>query len=112
MSKLILNPEQRWSRGIVHHPKSIELMESLKKIDMEYGDDYFCWKSGGDGDNGEMLMYLLDIMYDIEESTPIEEPPNTGICSMTYGGCGKTVSEHVNGECPVKRKGFFEKLLG
>lgn len=26
--------------------------------------DYFQWKKGGDGDNGEMLMYELDTFFE------------------------------------------------
>jgi hypothetical protein len=33
-------------------------------LDFIFLDDYFCFKSGGDGDNGEQLMYLLDIYFD------------------------------------------------
>jgi len=43
-----------------HHPKSLELFDSIAKLDLELNNDYFCWKSGGDGDNGETLMFLLD----------------------------------------------------
>ena len=55
---------KRWEDGVDHHPKSIALFESLKKIDLEHGGDYFYWKSGGDGDNGEHLMYELDIHFE------------------------------------------------
>lgn len=54
----------RWEQGIPHHPKSIELFESIQDIDYVFGDDSFHWKSGGDGDNGEQLMYLMDIHFD------------------------------------------------
>lgn len=55
---------KRWAQGLAHHPKSVELFRSLEKIDLAHGNDYFCWKSGGDGDNGEMLMYELDIHFE------------------------------------------------
>lgn len=61
MSSLTL--EQRWERGIPHHPKSVELYKKLDKLDFENGD-VFCFKSGGDGDNGEHLMYLLDMIFE------------------------------------------------
>lgn len=57
----------RWEKGVDHHPKSIELFEALEEIDWEYGGDSFCWKAGGDGDNGEQLMYLLDIYFDLKD---------------------------------------------
>lgn len=55
---------KRWENGIEHHPKSLELFEALSVIDYKFGDDSFCWKSGGDGDNGETLMYELDIYFE------------------------------------------------
>ncbi len=30
-------------------------------------DDHFCWKTGGDGDNGEILMYQLDAYFETKE---------------------------------------------
>ena len=55
---------QRWEKGVDHRPESLELFKRMAAIDFHYNDDYFCWKSGGDGDNGESLMYLLDIYFD------------------------------------------------
>lgn len=58
---------KRWEEGIEHHPKSIELYKKIANIDFVFCGDYFCWKSGGDGDNGEALMYLLDIHFEEED---------------------------------------------
>jgi len=54
----------RWENGIDHHPESERMYKRLAEIDFHFGDDYFCFKSGGDGDNGEVLMYLLDILFE------------------------------------------------
>ena len=54
----------RWEKGIEHHEKSAELFNRLMEIDFFYDDDFFCWKRGGDGDNGEELMYHLDIYFE------------------------------------------------
>ena len=59
-----IDVNKRWEEDIEHHPKSIELMDKLKEIDFKYGDDHFCWKTGGDGDNGEILMYEMDIYFE------------------------------------------------
>lgn len=59
---------KRWEQGIRHHPKSIEIFKAIMDNDWNYGGDYFCWKYGGDGDNGEHLMYLLDIYFEQKES--------------------------------------------
>ena len=55
---------KRWEEGQEHHPESVKLMTALAAIDFAFGDDYFCWKTGGDGDNGEAMMYLMDIYFD------------------------------------------------
>ena len=67
MNNVITNITERWEKGIPHHPKSVEIFESIEENDWKYGNDYFCWKSGGDGDNGEHLMYLLDIHFERED---------------------------------------------
>lgn len=62
------NITKRWEDGIPHHPDSVLLYEELEHLDWEYGGDFFHFKSGGDGDNGEHLMYLLDIYFERKES--------------------------------------------
>lgn len=60
--------DKRWEQGTEHHPKAIALFKALERIDLAHGNDYFCWKSGGDGDNGEMLMYELDIYFECQDA--------------------------------------------
>lgn len=51
-----------------HDERSVRMFKAIEKLDFENGDT-FCFKSGGDGDNGEMLMDLLDAYwkaYDVE----------------------------------------------
>jgi len=60
----------RWGDGIDHHPKSFELMAFIAEHDFNDMDDCFCWKYGGDGDNGETLMFEMDAYFeqkDIDE---------------------------------------------
>jgi len=60
----------RWSAGIDHHPKSLELMEFIAAHDFNDYGDCSCWNIGGDGDNGETLMYEMDAYFeqkDIDE---------------------------------------------
>lgn len=55
----------RWNEDLPHHPKSIEIAKFLGEHDFyDYGD-CFCWKFGGDGDNGETLMYQLDCYFEL-----------------------------------------------
>jgi len=62
------NLNTRWEKGIDHHSKSIEIMKALKLIDFNLCNDCFCWKTGGDGDNGETLMYQLDIFFEAQDN--------------------------------------------
>ena len=57
----------RWEQGIPHHPMSTILMKHLMAIDFNFYDDHFCWKMGGDGDNGENLMYELDHFFELQD---------------------------------------------
>ncbi len=54
----------RWELGIPHDPRSIAIYTGIAKIDVEECGDTFGFKSGGDGDNGETLMYLLDVYFE------------------------------------------------
>jgi len=65
-NKIIKHAGERWEEGIDHHPLSRELIEKITHYDIHYNDDYFCWKYGGDGDNGEALAYVLDIIFEAE----------------------------------------------
>ena len=55
----------RWEEGIEHHPMSVRLMDFLAEHDFCDYNDYFCWKTGGDGDNGESLMYEMDAFFEM-----------------------------------------------
>jgi len=63
--KVFLKKEilRRWEEGVPHDTRSIAIYKSIEELDFEIGGDSFCFKSGGDGDNGEHLMYLLDIHF-------------------------------------------------
>jgi hypothetical protein len=54
----------RWENGLPHHPMSERLMDFIADHDFADYDDYFCWKQGGDGDNGETLMYEMDAFFE------------------------------------------------
>lgn len=63
--ELNLTQHDRWSMGLEHHPKSIRVMEFLAAHDFHDYQDYFDWNTGGDGDNGETLMYQLDALFEM-----------------------------------------------
>ena len=62
-------PEERWEQGIEHDPRAEKIVRYAAKLDYEQCGDSLCLKMGGDGDNGEHLMYLLDC-YFAEEDKP------------------------------------------
>ena len=61
------NITKRWENGTPHHHLSEKLVRAVADLDFKYAGDFFCFKVGGDGDNGEHLMYLLDIFFEQEE---------------------------------------------
>lgn len=63
--KFGLTSLDRWEKGIEHHPMSERLMKFLVEHDFNDYGDHFCWKVGGDGDNGETLMYQMDTFFEI-----------------------------------------------
>jgi hypothetical protein len=64
----MLNPTERWEQGIPHDPRSEKLMRSLKGLDWEFLSGHFDFRTGGDGDDGETLMYLMDIHFEREDA--------------------------------------------
>jgi hypothetical protein len=59
----------RWEQSVEHHPKAKAIARSIAAADWLWGGDCFGFKFGGDGDNGEHLIYLLDILFAIEDET-------------------------------------------
>jgi len=70
---LIDKLEKRWPEGIPHHPMSERLMEFIAEHDFKDAQDHFCWKVGGDGDNGELLMYEMDTFFELMDEMKDEE---------------------------------------
>jgi hypothetical protein len=56
--------QERWEQGTPHDPRSINIYRAVADIDFRENNDFFCFKSGGDGDNGEALMYLFDVYFE------------------------------------------------
>lgn len=65
-------PGERWEQAIPHHPDSETLIKMIGELDFSIGD-HLCLKWGGDGDNGEWWMYLLDILIE-EHGVEIKFP--------------------------------------
>lgn len=58
---------KRWEEGTEHHPRSRMIVKALAELDYYAGGDHLRIKIGGDGDNGEHMMYLLDILFEARE---------------------------------------------
>lgn len=46
-----------------HKPESEELFQFISELDSRLCSDYFRFRSGGDGDNGEVLMDYFDMYF-------------------------------------------------
>jgi len=73
-----LSINERWEQGVDHDPRSVALYESIAKIDFEDCSDSFGFKSGGDGDNGEALMYILDVHFERLDKSKIRRIKTEG----------------------------------
>lgn len=56
---------KRWEDGVEHHPEAERIFKMLETSDWSFGDDYFGWKAGGDGDNGETLKFSLSVLLEL-----------------------------------------------
>lgn len=63
--QLGLTSKDRFNEGIENHPNSVRLVEFLAEHDFHDYNDYFCWKVGGDGDNGQTLAFQMDAFFEL-----------------------------------------------
>lgn len=73
--KATILPENRWEQGVDHDERTYSIYRFMQEYDHKFNDSELNLKSGGDGDNGETLMYLLDEYFAAVDTT--EEPANT-----------------------------------
>lgn len=94
-SQKVLSVEERWEQGIPHEDESVKLFESIRKIDEQHGGDYFDFKAGGDGDNGEHLMFLMDIHFNpTNKPKPVYKPcPERPKKGERWSSCDGTCSD-------------------
>lgn len=67
----------RWAEGIDHDQRSSNLGRALGEINYRLMDDSMCLKFGGDGDNGEELLYALDIYFELLDKERLKLTKNT-----------------------------------
>lgn len=63
MSKKFKSIEERWEKGIPHHPAAIWLAKKINEVSEKYQGDIYL-RFGGDGDNGEELCYHLSVIFE------------------------------------------------
>lgn len=61
--------DERYESGIEHDPRSEAMYKFIADLDYEEGGDSLGLKSGGDGDNGEQLLYLFDCWFAKQDQT-------------------------------------------
>ncbi len=66
--KVSIPLEDRWETGIEHDSRSEEIYKFISEYDWRFNGDAFGFSAGGDGDNGEELMYLLDEYFAAKDS--------------------------------------------
>jgi len=71
--KVTMLPHDRWEQGIDHDERSLDLYGFLAEYDGKFADHSMDLSSGGDGDNGEALMYLLDEYFAAIDSAQKKE---------------------------------------
>ena len=70
--------QQRWENGKPHHPMSISLMKHMIEVDSSNGSPLDL-KMGGDGDNGETIMYLMDSFWSTKPGDDCEESSSSSV---------------------------------
>jgi len=75
--RLGLVQEDRWEEGTEHHPMSLRLLNFIAENDFENYQDYFHWEGGGDGDNGETLMYQMDGFFELGDKIDEQKSKRT-----------------------------------
>ena len=66
----------RWAEEDGHHPKSERLMRFLQLHDERDFGNHFDWKLGGDGDNGESVMYQMDAFFELMDKLEGQDAPD------------------------------------
>lgn len=65
--ELGLTDLDRWEDGIDHHHESERLVRFMADHDFNDYNDQMDINVGGDGDNGEHMMYLMDAFFEMKD---------------------------------------------
>ena len=70
---------ERWENGMPHDPRSVAIFKGIARVDAEQCSNSFDWRYGGDGDNGEELMFALDVHFaDADAQTEADDAHAAG----------------------------------
>lgn len=100
---------ERWEQGIPHDIRSQKIFNGIAELDFIHGSDFFRFKSGGDGDNGEHLMYLLDMYFEIQDANMTNNKSESyrwqvlfeSVMRCSYCAEGTVI------ECPIHNEEYF-----
>jgi hypothetical protein len=76
--------EHRRRNRTPHHPEAIALMQVLPAIDCELAQNYLRLGTGTDGGNGELLLYELDVYFELQEAKARANRPQRGTFSGMF----------------------------
>jgi len=61
----------RWEEGMDHHPMSMEFRNHIREMEKKHKSDFYL-DFGGDGDNGETILFLLDVFFEAKDKNKNE----------------------------------------
>lgn len=96
--ELGLTQVDRWGEGVSHHKNSEMLMTFLKEHDFQDYGNYFDFRTGGDGDNGETLMYQMDAFFEyMDGASDLQANPYMKLYVVEYPESGKQSRNYSTG---------------
>lgn len=57
----------RWEEGMSHHPEAKKLLRDMDRIDWAFNNGSADIRTGGDGDYGEQLLFLMSIVLEARD---------------------------------------------
>lgn len=71
-----ININTRWEDGVEHHHEASQLLRECYDLDYTEYEDHFGWNVGGDGDNGEILIEQMSVLFDIRDAVLADKYPH------------------------------------
>jgi hypothetical protein len=64
---IVVDIGKRWEDGTDHHPEAEQIIRDMDRIDWAFNNGSTDIRTGGDGDYGEQLLYLLSIVLEARD---------------------------------------------